>query len=105
MEEGPKKEEFAKVIASYMKLAYRTWGKEQFVNDELIKEDLRKISQGQLDVADDSSIDNYKNVNPPGGNSQRRKQYKGSGGQQGQHGRRFQSNRPSNNNNKRKKRY
>jgi len=106
MEEGPKKEEFAKVIASYMKLAYRTWGKEQFVNDELIKEDLRKISHGQLVVADDASIDSYKNVNPPGGNSQRRKQYKGSGGgQQGQHGRRFQSNRPSNNNQKRKKRY
>jgi hypothetical protein len=104
MEEGPKKEEFAKVIASYMKLAYRTWGKEQFVNDELIKEDLRKMSQGQLDVADESSIDNYKNVNPPGGNSQRRKQHKGPGGQ-GQHGRRFQSNRPSNNNQKRKKRY
>ena len=103
MEEGPKKEEFAKVIASYMKLAYRTWGKEQFVNDELIKEDLRKMSQGQLDVADESSIDNYKNVNPPGGNSQRRKQHKGPGGQ-GQHGRRFQSNRSSNNN-KRKKRY
>lgn len=90
-----------------MKLAYRTWGKEQFVNDELIKADLKKISQGVLDVAEDASIDSYKNVTAPGGNSQRRKQYKGSGGQQqGQHGRRFQSNRPgNNNNNKRKKRY
>ncbi len=108
MEEGVKKDEFAKVIASYMKLAYRTWGKEQFVNDELIKEDLRKISQGRLDVPDDASIDSYKNVNPPGGNSQRRKQFKGPGGQQqqGQHGgggggRRFQSR----SSNKRKKRY
>ncbi|HZV69597.1 MAG TPA: DUF4290 domain-containing protein [Saprospiraceae bacterium] len=109
MEEGPKREEFAKIIASYMKLAYRTWGKEQFVNDELIKQDLKKISQGQLVVADDASIDSYKNVTPPGGNSQRRKQYKGSGGgQQNRDGRRFQTNRPSNNNNnnnKRKKRY
>lgn len=108
MEDGPKKEEFAKVIASYMKLAYRTWGKEQFVNDELIKEDLRKMSHGKLDVADDSSIDNYKNVNTPSSNSQRRKQqYKGSGGGQQQQGRRFHSNRPSSNNNnqKRKKRY
>lgn len=108
MEEGPKREEFAKIIASYMKLAYRTWGKEQFVNDELIKQDLKKISQGQLVVADDASIDSYKNVLPPAGNAQRRKQYKGSGGgQQGRDGRRFQTNRPSNNNNnnKRKKRY
>ena len=106
MEDGPKKEEFSKVIASYMKLAYRTWGKDAFVNDELIKEDLRKMSQGQLDVADESSIDTYKSINPPGGNSQRRKQhYKGSGGGQQQQGRRYHSNRPGTGNQKRKKRY
>src|SRR5688572_21075185 len=109
MEEGPKKEEFSKVIASYMKLAYRTWGKDAFVNDELIKEDLRKMSQGKLDVADDSSIDTYKSINPPGVNTQRRKHYKGSGGGGGgqqQQGRRYHSNRPpGNNNQKRKKRY
>ena len=105
MEEGPKREEFSKVIASYMKLAYRTWGKEQFVNDELIKEDLRKMSNGQIDVSDEASIDSYKNVNLNGGNSQRRKPHYGKGGgQQGQHGggRRFQ-NRPQNKN--KKKRY
>jgi hypothetical protein len=108
MEDGPKKEEFSKVIASYMKLAYRTWGKDAFVNDELIKEDLRKMSQGKLDVADESSIDTYKSINPPGANTQRRKHYKGSGGGGGgqqQQGRRFHSNRPPNNNQKRKKRY
>jgi hypothetical protein len=103
MEAGPKRDEFAKVIGSYMKLAYRTWGKEQFVNDELIKTDLRKMSQGEIDVPEDASIDAYKNVNLPTPNTQRRKNHKGSGGQQG---RRYQSNRSSNNNNnKRKKRY
>ncbi|MEO5906112.1 MAG: DUF4290 domain-containing protein [Saprospiraceae bacterium] len=113
MEEGPKRDEFSKVIASYMKLAYRTWGKDQFVNDDLIKEDLRKMSQGKLDVAEESSIDAYKNVTlpiPNNNNNQRRKQYKGSGGQQQQQGRRFHSNRPASNNNNRnnqksKKRY
>ncbi len=114
MEDGPKKEEFSKVIASYMKLAYRTWGKEQFVNDEVIKEDLRKMSQGALSVSDESSIDNYKNVvaSPINSQQQRRKQYKGSGGGQQQQGRRFHSNnnnsnsnRPAGNNQKRKKRY
>lgn len=105
MEDGPKKEEFSKVIASYMKLAYRTWGKDAFVNDELIKEDLRKMSQGQLDVADESSIDTYKSITAPTGNSQRRKHYKSSGGGGQQQGRRFHSNRPSGNNQKRKKRY
>jgi hypothetical protein len=107
MEDGPKKDEFAKVIASYMKLAYRTWGKDQFVNDEMIKEDLRKMSQGKLSVSDESSIDAYKNFNAPiSQNQQRRKQhYKGTGGHQ-QQGRRYPSNRPpGNNNQKRKKRY
>jgi hypothetical protein len=113
MEEGPKRDEFSKVIASYMKLAYRTWGKDQFVNDDLIKEDLRKMSQGKLDVPEESSIDAYKNVTlpiPNNNNNPRRKQYKGSGGQQQQQGRRFHSNRPASNNNNRnnqksKKRY
>ena len=110
MEPGVKRDEFAKIIASYMKLAYRTWGKEQFVNDELIKGDLRKMSGGLIDVPDDASIDSYKNVtsspannNPP----QRRKQHKGGSGGGQQHGRRFQSNRPANSNssNKHKKRH
>src|SRR5690606_13165551 len=33
MEEGEKRDAFAEVIASYMKLAYRTWNKEHYVND------------------------------------------------------------------------
>lgn len=105
MEDGPKKEEFSKVIASYMKLAYRTWGKDAFVNDELIKEDLRKMSQGELDVAGESSIDTYKSITSPSVNTQRRKHYKGAGSQQQQQGRRYHSNRPAGNNQKRKKRY
>ncbi len=88
MEKGPKRDEFAKVIASYMKLAYRTWGKEQFVNDELIKADLRKLSGGEIELSEDSSIDLYKNVQLPAQNTQRKKNKGGSGGQ---HGRRHQS--------------
>jgi len=62
MEPGVKRDEFAKVIAAYMKLAYRAWAKEQFINDELIKEDLRKMSKGELDVPEDAFIDHYKNI-------------------------------------------
>lgn len=106
MEPGPKRDEFAKIIASYMKLAYRTWGKEQFVNDEMIKEDLRKMSQGQIDVSEDANIDSYKNVTslPQGNGQQRRKQHhKGNGGQQQQQqGRRFQSGGRSNKKNKKR---
>lgn len=105
MEAGPKREEFSKIIASYMKLAYRTWGKEQFVNDEMIKEDLRKMSQGQIDVSEDANIDSYKNVTgaPQSNMPRRNKPHKGNGGQQQQQqGRRFQSGRS---NKKNKKRY
>ncbi|MCB0574810.1 MAG: DUF4290 domain-containing protein, partial [Saprospiraceae bacterium] len=34
MPEGPKKEGFVEVIASYMKLAYKTWNREHYVSDD-----------------------------------------------------------------------
>lgn len=57
MEEGPKRDEFAKVIASYMKLAYRTWNKEHYVSDDVIKVDLASLSGGKLVVQDNASLD------------------------------------------------
>jgi hypothetical protein len=59
MEEGPKRDEFSKVVASYMKLAYRMWGKEQFVNDELIKKTSQNVG-GKIDVSDEANIDSYR---------------------------------------------
>ncbi len=48
MPEGSKKEGFVEVIASYMKLAYKTWNKEHYVSDDIVKEDLENLSDGQL---------------------------------------------------------
>ena len=48
MPEGSKKEGFVEVIASYMKLAYKTWNKEHYVSDDIVKEDLESLSDGQL---------------------------------------------------------
>ncbi len=53
-----KREGFKEVIASYMKLAYRTWNKEHFVSDDIIIQDLREMSNGQLVFEDDYSIEN-----------------------------------------------
>ena len=58
MEEGPKKDGFAGVIGSYMKLAYRTWNKEHYISDEIIKNDLATLSEGALKMDDDVSIEN-----------------------------------------------
>lgn len=50
MPDGPKKEGFVEVIASYMKLAYKTWNKEHYVSDDIVKEDLEILSDGQLSL-------------------------------------------------------
>jgi hypothetical protein len=64
LEEGPIKQGLVEAILSYMKLAYRTWNKEHFVNDELIKSDLGVLSKHQIKVDDDHMIENLvKHIN------------------------------------------
>jgi hypothetical protein len=58
MEQGEKREALSQVIASYMKLAYRTWNKEHFVSDEIILQDLEDMSKGEIVFKDDFSIEN-----------------------------------------------
>lgn len=58
MEDPEKKRAFSQVIASYMKLAYQTWNKEHYVNDEIIKQDLYEMTGGELSFEDDFSIEN-----------------------------------------------
>lgn len=57
MPAGPKREGFVRVIGSYMKLAYRTWNKEHFVSDDVIKNDLEALSNGMLTLADEAALD------------------------------------------------
>jgi len=57
MEDGPKKQEFVEVIASFMKLAYKNWNREHYVSDEIILEDLKSLSKGKLQVTENSSLD------------------------------------------------
>lgn len=58
MPEGTKKEGFVEVIASYMKLAYKTWNKEHYVSDDVVKDDLGMLSDGLLELHEGhSSLD------------------------------------------------
>ena len=50
MPDGVKKEGFVEVIASYMKLAYKTWNKEHYVSDDVVKDDLEMLSDGKLSL-------------------------------------------------------
>ncbi len=58
MSEGPKRDGFVAVIGSYMKLAYKTWNKEHYVSDDIIKGDLETLSSGLLVMHEDTSLDN-----------------------------------------------
>jgi len=53
MEDEEKKIEFVKIIGSYMKTAYRTWNTEHFVSDEMIINDLAKLSKGEFIIDED----------------------------------------------------
>jgi len=60
---GPKREGFVAVIGSYMKLAYRTWNKEHYVSDDVIKGDLESLSNGLLTLDDSIPIDGLSGAN------------------------------------------
>lgn len=74
MPEGPKRDGFVAVIASYMKLAYRTWNKEHFVSDEVVKSDLDSLSGGKLVLKEELMPDTSSSHN------RRRKRPSNSGG-------------------------
>lgn len=57
MEAGPKRDEFSVLIGSFMKMAYKNWNKDHYINDELIKNDLRKISNNILSLDENVVLD------------------------------------------------
>jgi hypothetical protein len=61
MEEGSVKDGFVHTIGSYMKLAYKTWNREHYVSDDIIKNDLSLLSNGKLTLKDEASIDALSN--------------------------------------------
>lgn len=62
VEDPEKRKVFANAIGSYMKMAARTWSHEQFVNDEMIKNDLRTISGKKLDLSEETNLDYLGNI-------------------------------------------
>lgn len=57
MEEGYVKDGMVGTIGAYMKLAYRTWNKDNYVSDEIIKADLNTLSNGTLELDEGQKID------------------------------------------------
>jgi len=80
MEDDAKKQEFARVIANYMKMVYVNWNSED-VTDEHIKSDLKVLSQGALVLGEESSLTHLKRPTRPRG-----KQKTGGRNQKGRRG-------------------
>ncbi len=59
VEDPQRKAAITKTIASYMKLAYSTYNDAQNISDKTILGDLRKMSDGELELDDKESIDAY----------------------------------------------
>jgi Domain of unknown function (DUF4290) len=57
MEDEVKRAGMVNTIGAYMKLAYRTWNKEHYVSDDIIKGDLETLSNGKLQLDEDVAID------------------------------------------------
>ncbi|HRD80198.1 MAG: DUF4290 domain-containing protein [Saprospiraceae bacterium] len=82
MEDGPIKEGLVASIGSYMKLAYKTWNKDHYVSDDVIKNDLVTLSGGILSMPDEMAIENLTPMGPPKKSSpqnQRGQQQQGGG--------------------------
>ncbi len=83
MEDGPAKDEFVVMIAAYMKLAYRNWNKDHYVNDENIRTDIKMMSGGKLDLRPDVNLDFLGGTTKPRrASSGSGKKRRSSGGQQ-----------------------
>ena len=97
MEEGPIRDGFVATIANYMKLAYQTWNKEHYISDEIILNDLKILSKGQLVVKDNASLDNLSNSN------RRRKSRSNNNNNSNKTGGKRNNNNNTNNNYRRKR--
>jgi hypothetical protein len=60
-EEGPEKEMLIKLIANHMKKCYLTWNRE-VVSDEIIFEDLKKLSGGTLEISENLKLSDSRDI-------------------------------------------
>ncbi|MFN8237747.1 MAG: DUF4290 domain-containing protein [Chitinophagales bacterium] len=63
MEDEGKKEIFTEIIGNFMKMAYKNWSNEE-VSNELIKEDMKSLSGGELEISEDMNIESMSRNQP-----------------------------------------
>jgi len=109
-----KQEEYALIIASYMKMVYKNWSGEN-VSNEVVREDLRTLSNGILEIPADVSLDGLTKNSPrrkfktsnnyKGSNNNYRTSGNNSGSKKRSFNGKYSNNRSNNNNNNKRKTY
>ena len=56
MEDPEKKAQFTEIIGNFMKMTYKNWSNEE-VSNELVKEDMKTLSRGLLEISEDMNIE------------------------------------------------
>jgi hypothetical protein len=64
MEDDDIKEDYVQVIGSYMKMSYNAWNQDN-VSDEMIRKNLIEISDGELELAENTNIDTLLGTETP----------------------------------------
>lgn len=97
MEDEDKKAVFTEIIGNFMKMAYKNWSNEE-VSNELIKEDMKSISGGELEISEEMNIESMaRNQQKQRKFSQNKPNYQNRGG--GNPNNRNNNNRNNNNRN------
>lgn len=101
MEEGAKKDAFIELIASFMKTAYKNWNREHYVNDEVIKSDINKMTKGAIVLGDDFKVQSiHGTISPPKSGGKRHGRGKSNSNNKGRSNSRYGR---SNSNNRRRR--
>lgn len=88
-----KKQVYVHYIANYMKLVHNNWNKEN-VSDEVIREDLKMMSNGELELALDAELQPYRQPQQPRNfNKQHRKSSAKNKNRGNNHGRIYKRNK------------
>lgn len=96
IEDPQQKDDLVQLIANFMKMSYKNWSNEEVSND-LVREDLRTLSKGGLNISDDMHIEiTAHTVNNP---NRRRNNLNKNRPSSSSNNRNFRNNNKNNNNN------
>lgn len=70
MEDPVKKKMFVELIGSYMKLVHKNWNNEKFISDEVIKNDIERISENKITFEENEEL-NFNLLSKPSRNQRK----------------------------------